>query len=173
MILAITCTYFLTKVNTLVPVEKQGTSNVIVGKIEPRDEEKIVLCKKDKLCKLLAEVGYYEARNQKQDSDVAAVMHVVLNRAAHPKRWSNDPEKVVSKPWQFSYRWDGSMRYGFAEKKAHKRMMVIAYDVVSGKIESPVGLSDHYHTKDIKPNWDWKKLTKVAIAGDHIYYKHH
>lgn len=168
-----TCTYLLTKLNTVIPVAEQGTSNVLVGKPTLTEKQKVEWCKKDKTCNLLAEVGYYEARNQKDDEDVAAVMHVVLNRADHPKRWSDDPHKVVSQPWQFSYRWDGSMKRGFAEKKAHKRMMVIAYKVVNGKIESPVGLSDHYHTKDVKPNWDWKKLTKIAVAGDHIYYKHH
>lgn len=135
----------------------------------PSNNEKIGSCMSNKTCKLLAEVGYYESRSE-PDEGVAGVMHVVLNRAEHDSKWPNSPQKVVAQKHQFSYRWDGSMKKGFAEKESYRRMLLIAYNVLVGEIESPVGKSNHYHTVDVKPKWR-HNMRKVATIGSHVFYE--
>lgn len=132
------------------------------------DLEVFNLCMKNSSCKLLAEVGYYEARSE-SDTGVAAVMHVVVNRKNHPKLWPNTKREVVAQKKQFSYRWDGSMKMGFKEREAHIRAAIIASKVISGEISDPTNGGTFYHTKAVSPSWA-KKLTKTKVIGEHIFY---
>lgn len=147
-----------------------GTISVY-GKVEPlpkTEKQLITECLSDKTCKLLAEVGYYEARSE-SDEGLAAVMHVVLNRANYPRMWAKTPQGVVAQKHQFSYRWDGSMRKGFAEKKAYKRSILIAKGVIDGTIDDITDGSNHYHTNYVSPKWR-HSLTKKVVIGNHIFY---
>lgn len=128
------------------------------------------LCLKSLKCKLLAESGYYEARGE-SDEGVAAVMFVILNRVKHPTRWPSTVAEVLSQKWQFSYKHDGQMKKGFAEKEQYDRILVIAGKVIAGVIYSPVGEATHYHTTSIKvPKWARKKRV-VATIGEHVFYE--
>lgn len=139
-----------------------------VVKSEKTNKEYIDACKKSRKCTLLLEAGYYEARNQ-SDKGVAAVMHVILNRVNH-KAWASSVEGVLSAPHQFSYRFDGSMKKGFAEKEQRDRIAVIAMKVVEGKIPSPVGKAVFYHSDAVSPYWS-KKVKFVKKVGRHLFYQ--
>lgn len=123
---------------------------------------------KDKKCRLLAEIGYFESRSE-SDKGMAAVMHVSLNRKKHPSLWPSTLHGVVSQPRQFSYRWDGSMKKGYVEKKQHIRSSVIAYKVLSGEIPDVSKGATFYFRKELSPVWS-KKLTKTVVIGEHIFY---
>lgn len=110
-----------------------------------------------------------ESRSE-SDKGVAAVLHVIMNRVNHPKMWPSTISGVISQPWQFSYRTDGSLEKGFTDKRQYRRIAVIAKKVLDGEISSPVGDSTHYHTKQVKPVWR-EKLTKIGSIGRHIFYK--
>ena len=125
-------------------------------------------CMKSEDCRVMASAGYYEARNQ-SDEGVVAVMHVIKNRVAH-KAWPSTVKGVVHQKNQFSYLWDGSTKKAM-KKEQHKRMAVLAHNVLSGVVESPVADSVFYHTRYIKkPGWS-NRVTKVGVLGDHIFYK--
>ena len=124
-------------------------------------------CMKSEDCRVMARAAYYEARNQ-SDTGVVAVMHVIKNRVAH-KAWPSTVKGVVYQKNQFSYLWDGSTKKAM-NKGQHKRMAVLAHDVLNGVVESPVGDSVFYHTIRVSPGWS-KRVTKVGVLGDHIFYK--
>ena len=124
-------------------------------------------CMKSEDCRVMAHASYYEARNQ-SDEGVVAVMHVIKNRVAH-KAWPDTVKGVVYQKNQFSYLWDGSTKKAM-KKEQHKRMAVLAHKVLNGVVESPVADSVFYHTKKVKPGWS-KRVTKVGVLGDHIFYK--
>ena len=126
----------------------------------------VELCKKDTECRVLAEAGYYEARSE-SDVGVVSVMHVIMNRVKTKNRWGNTVRQVVYQRKQFSYTHDGSMRRGMTEKEQVDRMLSFAYDVLHGKIESPVGAATHYHTVSVDPKWG---LPYIMHVGSHIFY---
>lgn len=85
--------------------------------------------------------------------------------------WPGSVKGVIEQDNQFSYKTDGQMKKGFAEKEQYDRILVIAGKVVSGAIHSPVGEATHYHTTSIKvPKWARKKR-KVATIGEHVFYE--
>ena len=141
--------------------------SVVVGKVVTADHI-FKKCMKNEDCRVMAHAGYYEAQNQ-SDEGVVAVMHVIKNRVAH-KAWPSTVKGVVYQKNQFSYLWDGSTKKAM-KKEQHKRMAVLAHNVLSGVVESPVADSVFYHTRYIKkPGWS-KRVTKVGVLGDHIFYK--
>lgn len=133
------------------------------------DKERVVECEFSEACRLLAEVGYYEARGERSDQAVAGVMFVVFNRR-DSFHWGNTLHKVVYQPYQFSYTHDGSLKKGLQDKQAYDRMLLIAHYVWSGEMEDPTLGSDHYHTTKVKPKWSLK-LKKTVHLGNHIYYR--
>ena len=100
---------------------------------------------------------------------VVSVMNTILNRVEH-KNWPNTVHGVVYKPKHFSYTHDGSMKQGMKDKKQVERLSIIAYDVLNGLIESPVGDVTHYHSINVKPYWV-HDVEYVAHIGNHIFYK--
>lgn len=125
------------------------------------------LCSKDRECKVLAEAGYFEARNQ-SDLGVKAVMKTVLNRVGH-RRWGDTITRVVYERCEFSYTCDGSKKRGIKETDQWKRMLSLAFEIYTGY--TPIQLSStHYHTKEVKPYWS-EVFTQVAVIGDHIFYE--
>ena len=125
-------------------------------------------CKKNKDCITLAEAAYYEARGE-SDAGVVSVLHTILNRVAH-KAWPDSVQGVVYKPKHFSYTHDGSMKHGMNDKKQVARMNVLAYDVLHGLVDSPVGESTHYHSTKVNPYWV-SDVEYVADVGNHKFYR--
>lgn len=132
-------------------------------------EDKKNLCLKSKNCRLLAEAGYYEARGESL-LGVWSVMHVILNRV-EDSRWPNTINGVLSYRCHFSYRCDGSMKKGYQDKKSLDNMLVAAYHVLNGEIDSPVGDADHYYAPSkVKPFWA-KHYEYVMTVGNHKFLK--
>ena len=126
-------------------------------------------CKKDKDCTTLAEAGYYEARGE-SDAGVVSVLHTILNRVNKEGRWPNTIKEVVYQNKQFSYTHDGSMKHGMNDKKQVDRMLVLAYDVLHGLIDSPVGGSTHYHSTNVNPYWV-SDVEYIANVDNHKFYR--
>ena len=132
-------------------------------------EEKVAWCKQDKDCTILAEAAYYEARGE-DDRGVVSVMYAILNRVNKEGRWPNTIKEVVYQHKQFSYTWDGSLKRGMNNTYQVDRMLVLAYDVLHGLIDSPVGSSDHYHTVHVNPSWS-KHINYTYHVGNHKFYR--
>lgn len=137
--------------------------------IAQQTAEKVMWCKKDKDCSVLVEAAYYEARGE-VDMGVVSVMHTILNRVNKEGRWPNTIKEVVYQNKQFSYTWDGSLKRGMNNTYQVDRVSVLAYDVLHGEVESPVGWATHYHSINVKPYWG-KDLDYVAHIGNHIFYR--
>lgn len=127
-----------------------------------------ILCGATKDCKVLAEQGYYEARNQ-SDSGMLAVMKVVLNRVSHHK-WPNDIKSVVYHKCQFSYTCDGSLGRRKANNDQWRRSYKLAYLLLTGYKDINLKGSTHYHTTKIMPYWA-KEFKKTVVIQDHVFYK--
>lgn len=125
-------------------------------------------CERDKDCTILSEAAYYEARGE-SDAGVVSVLHTILNRVAH-NSWPDSVQGVVYKPKHFSYTHDGSMKQGMNDQKQFARMNVLAYDVLHGLVDSPVGNSTHYHTTKVNPYWV-SDVNYIANVGNHRFYR--
>lgn len=147
----------------------EGVPKVGAPKDAPTLKDKQAWCKEDKQCTILSQAAYYEARGE-SDSGVVAVMHTILNRVNKEGRWPNTIKEVVYQNKQFSYTWDGSLKRGMNNTYQVDRMLVLAYDVLHGLIDSPVGSSDHYHTVYVNPSWS-KHLNYTYHVGNHIFYE--
>lgn len=151
------------------PVKTRAAVSGVIDQEKLTKEERISACKKDKECRLLAEVGYFEARNQKTKDAAVGPMFVALNRK-ESRGWANTLRGVVYQKWQFSYTHDGSLQKGFKEKSAYERMLYLAHKVHSGDVKDPTNGALWYHTHQVSPGWS-KKLKHVATLGDHKFYK--
>ena len=92
-------------------VSKPVVTNNVVTKYtkELTNAERVAECSWSETCRLLAEVGYYEARSQSGDRAVAGTMFVAMNRL-QSGQWGASLRDVVYAPHQFSYTQDGSLR---------------------------------------------------------------
>jgi spore germination cell wall hydrolase CwlJ-like protein len=121
---------------------------------------------------------YFEARNVKNDLDVAAIGYVVIKRVKNTKY----PDDICHVVWQqrTHYRtgkWTAMYSWtldGLSDEPvnavAYRRCLKIARQVISRKIKDVSGGATHYHTKQVKPSWR-KKLLHVASLGNHLFYK--
>lgn len=150
-------------------VKRGAVVSGVVEKEELTKEERIAACKKDRECRLLAEVGYFEARNQKTKAAAVGPMFVAMNRK-EARGWANTLRGVVYQKWQFSYTHDGSLQKGFKERSAYERMLYLAHKVQSGEVADPTNGALWYHTHQVSPGWS-KKLKHVVTLGDHKFYK--
>ena len=133
------------------------------------DEERLSQCLSDKMCKYLAEAGYWESRSE-PDKGVKAVMFVILQRVADERRWGDSVKAVLRQPKQFEYVSRGLHLKGFAEKQRYKEIVLIAHGVVNGAILNPVPRANHFHTTNIKRAWT-KKMREVAVIGNHAFFE--
>lgn len=130
--------------------------------------EKEVWCKANYSCRKLAEAAYYEARGE-DEMGVAIVLHTIKSRVEAPL-WPQSYAGVIYQPKQFSYTHDGSLSRGMSEAEQVKRTRVMAYEVIKGELESPLGVVTHYHNLTVRPMWS-KKINYLATVGNHRFYK--
>lgn len=133
---------------------------------EYTNKEKEELCRRDSSCEKLSETLVYEARSESLQG-AYAVASVVLNRV-DSKLWPNSIKGVIEQSHQFSYLKDMHKQKRPA-RTDWERARIIAYNVIYNRIER-VTEATHYHTKTISPFWS-KKLDRVAMIGDHVFYK--
>lgn len=131
-------------------------------------KKKVEWCSNNNDCTVLREASYYEARGE-SDIGVVSVMHTILNRVEH-KNWPNTVHGVVHKYKHFSYLTDGSVDQGMKDNEQVERLSVLAYDVLHGLIESPIGGVTHYHSINVTPYWV-SDVDYVAHVGNHIFYR--
>jgi spore germination cell wall hydrolase CwlJ-like protein len=124
--------------------------------------------------KCLAEVIYFEARNQPVRGQIA-VAQVVLNRVFSSKY----PRSVCGVVYQnahrhlhcqFTFACDGTTDL-VRESHAMERAKKIAKESLDGLLWLPeVGKATHYHTYRVRPNWV-HQMTKLQKLGAHIFYR--
>lgn len=123
-------------------------------------------CKSQLECRILAEAIVYEARSESELGQVA-VAYVIMNRV-NAERWGDSIKDVVYQYKQFSYTLQKQRTQ--PSNKDWKKAYLVAYEVMNGMIDSPVGDSTHYHTTSVNPKWA-KSLEYVATIDKHIFYK--
>lgn len=123
-------------------------------------------CKSQLECRILAEAIVYEARSESELGQVA-VAHVIMNRV-NSNRWGDSIKDVVYQYKQFSYTLQKQRRS--PSDNDWKKAYLVAYEVMNGMVDSPVGDSTHYHTNQVNPKWA-KELEYVATIENHRFYK--
>jgi spore germination cell wall hydrolase CwlJ-like protein len=117
---------------------------------------------------------YHEARSDPIVGQYA-VAQVVINRVQHDS-WPDDVCSVVHQGYhkgkhrcQFSWHCDGKSDTP-REKVAWARAMIIADDVLSGRVPDMTDGSTHYHALYVKPYWA-KSLKYRVTYGSHKFYE--
>jgi N-acetylmuramoyl-L-alanine amidase len=117
---------------------------------------------------------YHEARSEPVVGQYA-VAHVTINRVQSNK-WPNDVCKVVKQGYhkgrhrcQFSWYCDGKSDKPY-EELAWAKSLIVADNVLSGKILDITYGATHYHARYVRPYWS-KKLLKTVAYGSHKFYK--
>ena len=120
----------------------------------------------------LARTIYFEARGQ-GDSELAAVGHVVLNRARH----SDFPDGICAvireggeePPCQFSWWCDGRPDTAY-NRQEYKRAVRIARGILSGEIADPTNGANMFHNRHASPGWVDAAEDRGRIGDQHFYY---
>lgn len=115
---------------------------------------------------------FYEAASE-SDEGQAAVAQVVVNRVRDPAY----PKSVCGVVFQqsalggcqFSFTCDESMTR-IPNPAGWARARRAAQAALTGKVETTIGLSTHYHTIWVAPDWS-ATLVKTAVIGAHIFYR--
>ena len=117
---------------------------------------------------------YHEARSEPVVGQYA-VAHVTINRVQSNK-WPNDVCKVVKQGYhkgrhrcQFSWYCDGKSDKPY-EELAWAKSLIVADNVLSGRILDITYGATHYHARYVRPYWS-KKLLKTVAYGSHKFYK--
>ena len=134
-----------------------------------KEVDKVAKCTESRNCRLLAELGYHEARSER-DAGVYTVMWVAVNRLKERHRGARSLREVIYDPFQFSYVHDGSRDRGFGEKNQLRRMKRLAYDVLTGLQPDITGGALYYHTTEVKPRWA-AHMEYAYHVGSHIVYR--
>lgn len=151
------------------PVEAEPVQRVASAQLIIREVDKVAKCRESSDCRLLAELGYHEARSER-DAGVYTVMWVARNRVEAKHRGAETLKEVVYDPFQFSYVHDGSRERGFGEKGQLLRMKRLAYDVLAGLQPDITGGALYYHTTKVQPSWA-AHMEYAYHVDSHIVYR--
>lgn len=129
----------------------------------------------------LAQNVYFESNNQSEDG-MRATAEIVLSRMQDwrfPKQLCsvvyesnrvNRNGRMVT-IYQFSWVGEGKKNIDY-ESLAWKQSLNAARTELSGKTKNLTKGALFYHADYVTPSWSKdKRLKKVAVVGDHIYYK--
>ena len=124
---------------------------------------------------------YHEARDQPFIGQVA-VAQVVMNRVYDDRypdsvcdvvkqgpTYSWKPDFPVRHRCQFSWYCDGKSDKPY-EELAWAKSLIVADNVLSGRILDITYGATHYHARYVRPYWS-KKLLKTVAYGSHKFYK--
>lgn len=123
----------------------------------------------------MARTLWGEARNQ-GSAGMQAVANVIMNRVKKGGWYGATPKEVCKKKYQFSCWLPNDPNYNkLINVDESDRTFVQAKDIaqkaINGVLGDITGGATEYHTRAIKPNWDYSKLVKTASIGDHIFYR--
>ena len=129
----------------------------------------------DRQADIMARTIWGEARNQ-GIAGMQAVASVIMNRVKRGGWYGATPAEVCQKPYQFSCWLKSDPNYEKLQNvTTADRQFAQAYDIavkaINGTLADNTGGATEYHTKSIKPNWNYDKLVKTAAIGDHIFYR--
>ena len=110
----------------------------------------------------LARNIFYEAGNQSRSGKIA-VAHVTINRLR--KNFAKSICQVVYQRNQFS--WTKKRRLPSINNDIWLETKELAESILNGSIKSNIGGATRFHATYVHPGWKGK----VAIIGDHIFYK--
>jgi len=132
---------------------------------------KHIKCERSKPCLALAEAIYYEGRGESIAGQIA-IGWVVMNRKASDKFKADTVSGVINTRCQFSYKCDGSMRNGIANKVAWGTSLMVAEGIKNGVFADPTNGADHYlNPKAVKTMPRWTQVyPKIASIGNHDFY---
>ena len=147
-------------------------THVTIGQVYPYLKQRMLKMISAALMCIALNV-YHEARSEPMVGQYA-VAHVVLNRVQHD-RWPDDACSVVQQGYnkgknrcQFSWYCDGKSDTAH-EEIAWARALIVADNVLSGKIPDPTKGATHYHALYVKPYWS-AMLDITVTYGSHKFY---
>lgn len=109
---------------------------------------------------------YHEGRGEPRAGKIA-IAHVTITRATKRRRSVTD---IIQQPHQFSWYSDGKPD----DIKDHEAFVSCLEAVATAMAQRLGGYTmdgiDHYHHKDITPDWTGP-MKMVAAIGDHIFYR--
>jgi N-acetylmuramoyl-L-alanine amidase len=137
------------------------SSEIAVGPDIPAPERALV----DPELECIAKVVHHEAANQPRDGQLA-VAQLIMNRV-ESGRFPDTPCKVANQPGQFfnthAYRPRKDSRWDMAVDVAREARDGATADVVPGAY--------FYHAAYQAPNRFFQSRQRVAVLGDHVFYR--
>lgn len=120
----------------------------------------------------LSRTIYFEARGQ-SDREMAAVGHVVINRARHTD-FPDDICAVIrdggeTAPCQFSWWCDGRSDVAH-NRREYRRAVKVARGILSGDIADPTNGANMFHNRQASPAWADAAEDRGRIGAQHFYY---
>ena len=114
----------------------------------------------------LAGAVYFEAKGEPLHGQLS-VAEVILNRA-RSGRFPTSACGVVKQRGQFSFIRGGRFPAIARTSLAWKRAVAIAHIAVQDLADGPAPKALFFHAKRVSPRW---RLTRVAMVGNHIFYR--
>ena len=120
----------------------------------------------------LARAIYWEA-NRKDNAEMEAIAHVVMNRLGH-EGFPNTVCEVVKQgheqgACQFSWWCDGRADDAW-EVEPYSHAKAIAGKALNRQLKDTTDGAMYFHNRKISPNWSNEYIKTVEI-GEHVFYK--
>lgn len=114
---------------------------------------------------------YHEARSG-SDLEMIAVMNTVSNRVKSP-HFPNSICEVIKQKWAYSWTNDKRSDVMYDKESVERISSVVdKYLLNKGLFISLSEGIDHYHHISITPEWSQsKRMKRVGIVGEHIFYR--
>lgn len=121
---------------------------------------------------LMALCAWREARGCQNDA-IRGVLHVIQNRAEHPKWWGASIIQVVLKPYQFSSFLAGdpnATKFPQEIDPVFANILQLTDKVLNHQDEDLSGGAVFYHDANVFPEWA-AKAVQTAKIGPFTFYK--
>jgi spore germination cell wall hydrolase CwlJ-like protein len=115
----------------------------------------------------LATAVYFEAKSESLKGQLG-VAHVILNRT-HSGRFPRTACGVVKQPGQFSFVRGGRLPRIAAGGHQWRTAVAIADIALSGRAPAPAPQALFFHARSVAPSWHG--VTRVAMIGNHVFYR--
>lgn len=127
----------------------------------------------------VARVAWGEARSEGEDG-MRAVIAVMRNRAANPRRFEPTLLQVATAERQFSAfnpddrNYEELLSVDLSDPE-FRAAYILALKAQFPGFSDPTGGATHYHTSKVSPSWSHpgndEDLSVIARIGNHVFYK--
>lgn len=134
------------------------------------DEVRLLKREEDRQINCLAKNIYFEARNQPLQGQIAVAL-VTFNRAKSGVYPNNICDVVYQKRkgvCQFTWV---CYNHKITETDTWKDIWLLSRQLYINKPYDFTNGARFYHADYVQPNWNFLKLERVAMIGDHIFYR--